>query len=181
MKHLRLIIVTLLMLGLLSACLGMPQGVKPVQPFEVQRYLGKWYEIARLDHSFEHGLQNVTAQYHLNDDGSITVINRGYETANKKWKQAEGKALFVENSDKAYLQVSFFGPFYSSYVVFDLDSDYQYAFVSGNSTSYLWLLARTPEVPADVLHRFVAKAQTLGFDVDSLIIQETYIPSQAKQ
>lgn len=152
------------------SCVGMPAGVTPVQDFEVDRYLGRWYEIARLDHSFERGLEQVSAEYIQEPDGSITVINRGYLPEQDKWKQATGKALFVKAADEAHLKVSFFGPFYSSYVVFELDKeDYQYAFVSGANTNYLWLLARTPEVGESLKKRFTARAEELGFAADTLI------------
>ena len=125
----------------------MPENVEPVDEFEVDRYLGRWYEIARLDHSFEKGLSQVTATYSPRKDGGIKVINRGYSAEKQQWKEAEGKAYFVGSNDEAYLKVSFFGPFYGSYVVFELDKkDYQYAFSSGPDNDYLWLLARTPNV-----------------------------------
>jgi apolipoprotein D and lipocalin family protein len=156
---------------LLTACLGMPQGVRPVTGFELDRYLGKWYEIARLDHSFERGLTQVTAEYSLSEDGGVRVVNRGYSAAKQEWKEAAGKAYFVEDESTGYLKVSFFGPFYGSYVVFELDqAGYQYAFISGPDTSYLWLLARTPTVNAEVLQRFMQRAAALGFDTDALIL-----------
>lgn len=155
---------------LLGGCLGYPKTVKPVEQFDITRYLGTWYEIARLDHSFERGLDRVTAQYTLREDGGVTVVNRGYATEDGQWKEAVGKAFFVNDSDQGYLKVSFFGPFYGSYVVFELDQqDYQYAFVSGPDTSYLWLLSRTPKVDQALVDRFVARAGSLGFDTDALI------------
>ncbi|MDH5230891.1 MAG: lipocalin family protein [Gammaproteobacteria bacterium] len=154
----------------LSACVGIPEGVKVVEDFISEKYLGQWYEIARLDHSFERGLQRVTAEYSLRDDGGLRVINRGFDENKQQWKQAEGKAYFVGSETEAHLKVSFFGPFYASYVVFELDQpDYQYAFVSGNSTSYLWLLARKPEINQDVIKHFVEKSRSLGFNTDELI------------
>jgi len=157
----------------LSGCLGMPDKVSPVTEFELQRYLGKWYEIARLDHSFERGLTRVSAEYSLRDDGGVAVINRGYSQEDAQWKQAEGKAYFVNGADEGYLKVSFFGPFYGSYVIFELDQqDYQYAFVSGPDLSYLWLLARKPDLQAAVTDRFVSRAQQLGFDTRQLIFVE---------
>lgn len=155
---------------LLSGCLGMPGSVKPVQDFELDRYLGKWYEVARLDHSFERGMEQVTAEYSMRADGGVRVLNRGYSPKKGKWSEAEGKAFFVGESDEGYLKVSFFGPFYGSYVVFDLDREnYQYAFISGPDTSYLWFLSRTPTVDPELLARFVEQARSLGFDTDQLI------------
>lgn len=162
-----LIIITAL---LLHGCLGMPQSVEPVSQFELDRYLGKWYEVARLDHSFEKGLTQVSAEYSLRDDGGVAVHNRGYSAEKDKWQEAEGKAYFVNNSDEGYLKVSFFGPFYGSYVVFDLDRDnYQYSFVSGPDSSYLWLLSRTPEVSPEVKARFINMSAARGFNTDDLI------------
>lgn len=159
----------LCVLGLLSACTGMPDKVTPVTNFDAERYLGTWYEIARLDHSFERGLEQVTAEYQLRDDGGLRVLNRGTDAKTGEQKAAEGKAYFVNNAQEAHLKVSFFGPFYGSYVVFELDPDYQYAFISGYSQDYLWLLARTPEVSAELKAQFVAKAQALGFATEQLI------------
>jgi len=155
---------------LLSGCLGMPKLVQPVNDFELNKYLGKWYEIARLDHSFERGLSQVSAEYSLKDDGGVMVINRGFSAAKNEWKEAEGKAYFVNGDSEGYLKVSFFGPFYGSYVVFELDHEnYQYAFISGPDTDYLWLLAKTPTVPPEVLQKFVEMSKARGFDTDSLI------------
>ncbi len=154
----------------LAACTGLPEGVEPVQGFEPDRYLGKWYEIARLDHSFERGLTRVTAEYSRRDDGGIRVLNRGYDAESGEWEEAEGKAFFVRGDDEGYLKVSFFGPFYGAYVVFGLDQDdYRYSFVSGPDRSYLWLLARTPTVEQAVIDRFVAAAGSLGYPTDELI------------
>jgi apolipoprotein D and lipocalin family protein len=168
----RAILISLLS-ALLGGCLGMPDGVEPVRGLDPDRYLGRWYEIARLDHSFERGLSRVTADYSLRDDSGVRVINRGYSAADDEWKEAEGRAYFVGERDEGYLKVSFFGPFYGSYVIFELDKeDYQYAFISGYTTSYLWLLARTPTISQTVRDRFVARAQALGFDTDELIFVE---------
>jgi apolipoprotein D and lipocalin family protein len=157
-------------LAALAGCTGIPEGVKPVQGFAVERYLGKWYEIARLDHRFERGLEKVSAEYAARDDGGIRVVNRGYSSADGEWREIEGKAYFVGSEQQGHLKVSFFGPFYASYVVFELDEEnYQYAFVAGNSTDYLWLLSRTPQVSDELMARFKARATALGFDTASLV------------
>ncbi|MDX1697298.1 MAG: lipocalin family protein [Thiohalobacterales bacterium] len=159
-----------LALLLVSGCTGLPEGVEPVRGFDADRYLGKWYEIARLDHSFERGLDNVTAEYSRREDGGLTVINRGRDSKEGTWKQADGKAYFVGEADTGHLKVSFFGPFYGSYVVFELDREnYQYAFVAGYNRKYLWLLSRTPAVEDELVARFVSRARQLGFDTDGLI------------
>ncbi|MUK29001.1 lipocalin [Aliivibrio fischeri] len=160
-------------LMMLNGCLGMPKGVEPVTGFELNRYLGTWYEIARLDHSFEDGLSQVSAEYSINEDGSVKVINRGFSDQDQQWSEALGKAKFVNGSDEGYLKVSFFGPFYGSYVVFELDKEnYQYAFVSGPDLDYLWLLSRTKKVDQEVIERFVSTAQSLGFKTNELIFVE---------
>ncbi len=165
----RKILLTILSL-MLTGCHGYPKAVTPVKDFNIDRFLGKWYEIARLDHSFERGLEQVSAEYSLLDDGKVKVINRGYSTSTKEWKEAVGKAYFARDVDEGYLKVSFFGPFYSSYVVFGLDhEDYQYAFISGQNESYLWLLSRTKSVEKDVMTLFVETAEEKGFKTEELI------------
>jgi apolipoprotein D and lipocalin family protein len=155
--------------GLLG-CLGTPEGVTPVKDFSIDRYLGKWYEVARLDHSFERGLSAVTAEYSLRDDGGVRVINSGLSAESGELSEAEGRAYFVEDADQGYLKVSFFGPFFGSYIIFELDTEgYEYAFVAGNNTNYLWLLARTPVVSDKVMERFIEQSKALGFATDELI------------
>ena len=154
---------------MLSGCLTVPDGIEPVDNFELNRYLGKWYEIARLDHSFERGLEAVSAEYSLRDDGGIRVINSGRNTDTQANQEAEGRAYFVEQPNLGYLKVSFFGPFFGSYVIFELDENYQYAFIAGNTTNYLWLLARTPEVSQELINQFISRANQLGFDTTQLI------------
>jgi apolipoprotein D and lipocalin family protein len=165
----RRLLLTLLPL-LLAGCVAVPDGLQPVSGFQAERYLGTWYEIARLDHSFERGMSRVTAKYRKRDDGGLDVINRGYLADSKTWKQAAGKAYFVQSPDIGYLKVSFFGPFYGSYVVFEIDAqDYRYALVSGPDRSYLWLLARSPTLDVATRDRLVARAAAAGFDTSKLI------------
>ena len=153
----------------LMGCTGIPEDVTPVDNFRLEKYLGKWYEIARLDHSFERGLSQVTAEYSLRDDGGVRVLNRGYSAKDDSRKEAEGKAYFVKKPDQGYLKVSFFGPFYGSYIVFELDENYQYSLVSGPDKSYLWILARRPEIGEDLKNTLTAKAAAAGFDTSKLI------------
>ena len=163
-------LILIMLLFLLSGCLGYPENVKPIKDFELEKYLGKWYEIARLDHSFERGLEKVAAEYSLRDDGGIDVRNRGFSVKKNEWEYAEGKAYFVRKSDEGYLKVSFFGPFYCSYVIFELDkANYQYAFVSGPNESYLWFLSRTPTVSDELTAMFIAKAKKAGFPTEEMI------------
>lgn len=166
MRNLKYIISLLV----LSSCLGYPKTVEPVKDFELDSYLGTWYEVARLDHSFERGLEQVSATYSMRSDGGVKVLNKGFDTEKGEWSDAEGKAFFVREKDEAYLKVSFFGPFYGSYVVFELDKkNYQYAFISGDSEKYLWFLSRTPVVSDELKNHFIEKAKSLGFPTDQLI------------
>jgi apolipoprotein D and lipocalin family protein len=155
--------------AILAGCAGAPAGVQPVSGFELQRYLGTWYEVARLDHSFERGLERVTASYELREDGGVKVVNRGFDVAKGEWKEAVGKAYFVGSPDIGQLKVSFFGPFYGGYNVIALDKDYRWVMICGPSTSYLWILSRDPGLPPEVLAPLVARARSLGFDTDGLI------------
>lgn len=162
--------VSLILLFSLGACSTvLPENIRPVTGFQLQRYLGKWFEVARLDHSFERGLDKVTAEYSLREDGSVRVINRGWDVANEHWKQAEGRAYFVSSPDIGHLKVSFFGPFYGAYGVFELDPDYRYALISGPDTSYLWLLSRSPQIDSATRETLLTKAAALGFDTSKLI------------
>jgi apolipoprotein D and lipocalin family protein len=162
--------VFLLLFVLLGACAGLPEGVEPVTGFQAERYQGRWYEIARLDHSFERGMSRVTAEYTARADGGLDVLNRGYLAESGTWKQARGTAYFVDGPDRGHLKVSFFGPFYGSYVIFELDAvNYSHALVSGPGKTYLWLLARSPALDVATRDRLVARAATLGFDTDGLI------------
>lgn len=155
------------------ACVRIPNGVNPVTNFQLERYLGTWHEIARLDHSFERGLTKVTATYTLGKDGSVNVLNRGYSIQESKWREVEGRAYFVEEPNRGFLKVSFFGPFYGSYIVFELDQEnYQYALVSGPDHSYFWILARQPQIPGEWLKLLLEKATNAGFDVDKLIYNQ---------
>jgi apolipoprotein D and lipocalin family protein len=158
---------------LLSGCVGIPENISAVKDFEVSRYLGRWYEIARLDHSFERGLSHVTATYSLRDDGGLKVVNRGYDGKSDKWKQAEGKAYFVGGRDVGRLKVSFFGPFYGAYNVIALDKEeYRHSLVCGPDRSYLWILARDKVLEPEVLSRLTGLAQNLGFETEQLIFVE---------
>ena len=154
----------------LSACTGIPEGITPVGDLDIDRYLGTWYEIARLDHSFERGLEKVTAQYTRREDGGIRVINRGFNPKNGKWKEVVGKAYFMADDRTGRLKVSFWGPFYASYNIFYLDQEnYAYALVCGPDKSYLWLLARQPKMEASRMAKLIEKAENLGFDTQKLI------------
>lgn len=154
----------------LVGCTGVPKGVTPVTGFDVERYLGTWYEVARLDHSFERGMTNVTATYLKNEDGTIGVVNRGYKTDNCRFEEAEGTARFQGDPSVASLSVTFFWPFAGGYHVFALDQqDYQYAMVAGPSRKYLWILSRSAELDTQVRDALIAEARRLEFPVEDLI------------
>lgn len=174
-----LVCICLLSLGLLG-CTGKPDNVQPVTDFELSRYLGEWYEIARLPHAFEEGLSHVTADYRPREDGGITVINRGFSQAEDAWEEARGKAYFVDDSNTGHLKVSFFGPFYASYLIMQLDENYQYALVTGPDKDYLWILSRTPQLPEPVVQQLVAFAERKGYPVDKLIFVDQQDPPPAE-
>ncbi|KAF1366354.1 apolipoprotein D and lipocalin family protein [Yokenella regensburgei] len=146
-----------------------PKGIQPVNNFDVSRYLGKWYEIARMDYYFERGLNHVTAEYSLKSNGTIRVVNRSYDPSISEWKESEGKALFVGPKNIAALKVSFFGPFYAGYNVIAIDDDYKYALVSGQSRDYLWILSRTSEIPQDIRDKYLDIAMKNGFRINELV------------
>lgn len=168
----------ILILTILTSCMGVPENVTVIKSFDANQYLGTWYEIARLDHSFERDLVNVTATYSLRDDGGIKVINRGYNSKNNEWKQAEGKAYFVEpaNADgtrTGKLKVSFFGPFYGAYNIIELDKPYyNYVMLCGPDKSYFWILSRSPQLSYPIKQHLIAQAKELGFETDKLIYVE---------
>lgn len=154
---------------LLNACAVMPGGAKPITSFQKEKYLGKWYEIARLDFKFEKDLNNTTANYSVNEDGSIRVQNRGFNYKTKEWKEAIGKAKFREDDTIAKLKVSFFGPFYASYNVIALDEDYKYALICGKNLDYLWILSREKTIPEEIKQSYLKIASDLGYNVNDLI------------
>jgi len=145
-----------------------PEKVTPVENFKLSEYLGTWYEIVRLEHRFEKGMEAITATYSIREDGGVKVLNKGFRTKEQEWNEAEGKAYFVGNTDEGFLKVSFFGPFYGSYII--MDTDYEtYTMISGPDLSYFWILARTPTLDQKVLESLLAKAKDAGFDTSVLI------------
>ncbi|HPI37044.1 MAG TPA: lipocalin family protein [Ignavibacteriaceae bacterium] len=154
----------------LAGCSGIPDNVTPITGFELDKYLGKWYEIARLDHSFERDLDNVTADYSMRDDGGVKVINRGFNTKKGEWKTAEGKAYFIDKPDVGMLKVSFFLFFYGGYNIIALDKEnYSYSMVCGPDLSYLWILSREKNMEKELLDSLIGQAKSLGFETDKLI------------
>ena len=156
-----------------SGCaVSVPKGIEPVTGFDVERYMGSWYELARIDHRFEKGLSRTTAHYSLEADGVVTVVNRGYSEEKDKWRESEGKARFLGEPDVAALKVSFFGPFYGGYNVVSLDDDYQTALVIGSSLDYFWLLSRTKSIPDRKFRQLLRIAQAMGVDMSRVIAVE---------
>lgn len=153
----------------LHSCASIPKGAVAVKPFDKLKYLGKWYEIARLDFSFEKNLDNVTATYSLRGNGLINVDNKGYDVFESKWKESVGKAKFAGDDNEAKLKVSFFGPFYSPYNVIAIDDHYQFALIAGKNLDYLWILSRTPTIPTDIKIAYLNQAKTLGYDIHRLV------------
>lgn len=146
-----------------------PKNAVPVKPFDLGKYLGTWYEIARFDYYFENKLNNTSAHYSLNSNGTVRVLNRGYNYKTAQWKEAVGKATFVDDTSEARLKVSFFGPLYSGYNVIALDADYKYALVAGRNLDYLWLLSREKTMPAAIKEDYLQKAMQLGYDTSKLV------------
>lgn len=163
-------------LAWLQGCMSLPEGVVPIQDFDVEAYAGTWYEIARLDHRFERGLQSVTARYRLLPNGKVEVWNQGWNEKKARWKSAKGDAKLAKEPNVGHLGVSFFGPFRFSYVLFDWNREKGTAFVSGPNHDTLWLLSRTPVVDEASKKTFVDLAQAKGFDLSSLIWVDQTVP-----
>ena len=163
-----LMLISAIMIALTSTA-SAETRITPVSPFNLDQYLGKWYEIARIDFFFERGLDNTTAEYSLNDNGSVRVVNRGYNKDKKKWKDAKGKAKFVGDTNVGALKVSFFGPFYGGYNVIALEENYQYALVAGDDESNLWILSREKTIPDEIKEKYLKIAEQAGYDVSDLL------------
>lgn len=153
----------------LNSCNSIPNGATAVKNFDKSKYLGKWYEIARLDFKYEKNLNNTTANYSLNTDNTIKVVNRGFNYKTHRWKEAIGKAKSAGKADEAKLKVSFFGPFYSGYNVIAIDPEYRYALVVGKSLKYMWILSRTTVIPETIKKEYLQKAKAIGYNTDALI------------
>lgn len=170
MKKITFLTIILCSMGLfLKSCSTIPPGAVAVTSFDKEKYLGKWYEIARFDFRFERNLNNTTANYSVNADGTIRVVNRGFNYVTGEWKESVGKAKFVGDPTVAMLKVSFFGPFFGGYNVIALDSDYRYALIAGASLKYLWILSRDKTIPEEIKSSYLKKARDMGFDTEQLI------------
>ncbi|HNQ20706.1 MAG: Outer membrane lipoprotein Blc precursor [Bacteroidetes bacterium ADurb.Bin035] len=169
MKTKNLIFLAVVILSLSCSKVTIPEGAQAYRPFDLEKYLGKWYEIARIDFKYESGLINTTAEYSLNKNGTVKVLNRGYDTLKNKWQEAIGKAKLVNENDIAMLKVSFFGPFYSGYNVISIDSNYNYALVIGESLDYLWILSRQPYIPDNIKLHYLTIAKKIGYDTNKIL------------
>jgi apolipoprotein D and lipocalin family protein len=145
-----------------------PKGATVVEPFDLDRYLGTWHEIARLPNKVEKNIKALTEKYTMREDGMVGVISRGFDTQKQRWVKALGKAKFAARQTMGKLKVSYFGPFYFAYNVLDIDEDYQYALVSGNDRDLLWILSRETTIPHVIKDRFLNHARAIGFDTDRL-------------
>lgn len=169
MKHTVKFILTSFILIFLVSCQSIPKGASVVAPFDLSKYLGTWYEIARIDFKFEENLNNTTANYSLNPDGTVKVTNRGFNYVEEEWEEAIGKAKFRDSDEEGALKVSFFGPFYAGYNVIAIEGDYQYTLVAGKDLDYLWILSRETSIPETIKNTFLKKAEEIGYDTSRLI------------
>jgi apolipoprotein D and lipocalin family protein len=176
LKYVYKITVSLILI-LLTGCISVPDGISVIDNFELNRYMGKWYEIARLENHLEKGLSHVSAEYSINEDGSVKVLNSGYDAETVHQEQIEGKAYFVNSPQQGQLKVSFFGPFYASYNIIELDKQhYNYAMITGPDLEYLWILSRTPQLDKAVQDKLLEKAKHFGFATDQLIYVNQLLP-----
>lgn len=157
------------LVALLKSPSQKPKKANAVCPFDIEKYMGKWFEIARMDYKYEQGLSHVTAEYSLKDNGMIKVVNKGFNELTGEWEEAKGKAKFANDPEVGQLRVSFFGPFYSGYNVVAIDPDYHYALVAGENLDLLWILSRSLDVPEEIKDYFLEKADLIGYKIENLI------------
>ena len=163
-------LITSLLLGLCTMASAQHVNNSTITTLDLNRYLGKWYEIARYDHAFERDLVGTTAEYSLRKDGKIKVLNSGYlGTLDGTYRESIGKAKLSSNGEPGQLRVSFFGPFYGDYYILDLAPDYSYSVVGSSSPKYLWILSRTPELSSEAQSRILNNLQKRGYDTTKLI------------
>lgn len=161
----------LMLLFIFTGCAAVPHTtkIKTVDNFEIQKYLGTWYEIARLPHRFEKNLQQVTASYSLLENGKIQVLNKGYNTKKQKWSDAKGKAWIPDETKPSELKVSFFWPFAADYRIIYLEDDYSLAIVTSKTFNYFWILSRSPYITDEYYNQLLEKAKIWGFDTERII------------
>ncbi len=144
-------------------------NIKPFKYFEKDKYLGKWYEIARYDFKYEKNMSHVTAKYSMNSNGTIRIENTGYDYGSGEKKTKIGKAKFAGPQNIGALKVSFFWPFYSGYNILAVDEEYKYSLVAGDNYDLLWILSRTPSMPENVVQNYLAIAENAGYDIEKLV------------
>jgi len=167
-KNAILISASIVLIMFISCKTGKNNMFTPVGEFNVEKYMGTWYEIVRFPHSFEKDLTDVTATYTIINDNKVEVLNKGLKFG--KEKTAKGKAKFAGDKDKGHFKVSFFGPFYADYIILELDKEnYNYALVTSSSYNYLWILARTPQLDDEILNKLLKTAEDTGFDLSKKI------------
>ncbi|MCF8412279.1 MAG: lipocalin family protein [Melioribacteraceae bacterium] len=181
-NYLRLITFLMLIVIFVTGC-SVPEEMKTdhipsIKNFDVERYMGKWYEIARLPNRFEEGLSNVTATYSLEPDGEIKVLNQGFDDEEGEWSSAEGEAWVKDPAKPAELKVAFFLWFGADYKIIELDTlEYRYSVVTSESKEYLWILCREKKMPEEELNQIVTRLNNLGFDTGNLVYVKQNINS----
>ncbi|MFT4850003.1 MAG: apolipoprotein D and lipocalin family protein [Sediminicola sp.] len=168
-RKLALLILTLIIILGFYSCSTIPKGAVAIETFDKENYLGKWYEIARLDFKYERNLNNTTAEYSINKNSTIKVDNKGYNTKEETWTQSTGIAKFVGDENIGMLKVSFFRPFYGGYNVIAIDPEYKYALIAGSSLKYLWLLSRDTTLPDEIKKKYLKIAEGIGYTTTDLI------------
>lgn len=149
------------------------EELQTVKQVDLDRYMGKWYEIVRLPNSFEEGLKCITAEYRLKENGKVEVRNAGTDIENGRRESSIGEAKVPDpNNAPGQLKVSFFKPFYGDYFIIELDEEYRWSLVGSPNRKYLWILSREPVLPKDIASRLMSRAEELGFELEGLIWTE---------
>lgn len=167
-KILFLDLLTAAFASLAAGCAPSSSDIPAVTNFDLDRYLGTWYEIARLPHRFERGMDHVRAEYSKNADGSVKVVNHGVKNGSAKSIVGRARLKAATLPPTGELEVSFFRPFYADYRIIELDPQYRYAVVTGSTRNYLWILSRTPQLPSDQLAAIIRRLEKLSFDTAEL-------------
>ena len=169
-KYILIISSVLFILG----CSDKVQNLKTVKSIDINKYLGKWYEIARYQHSFEKDCKNVTATYTLKEDGTIKVVNQCTNMKNNKTKKAIGSAYNIDETNSK-LKVSFFWPFYGNYWILDIDKNYSYSIIGEPSRTYFWILSREKHLDENIKQDILNKLSSYGYSEKLLIwtVQES--------
>lgn len=149
--------------------LGIPEGMNAVTPFDIKRFEGTWYEIARLDHGFEKNMTHVSYTYTLTEGDDFKVENKAFDTKQGQWHSSAGKGGLVESPNIGRLKISYFGPFYGSFNIIAMDPNYGWAMVTGPNARYFWILSRNKTLDNKIMQDLVRKAVSMGFKLEKLI------------